>query len=402
MSESGSEVRREKGREYRRRVYDLRETSRALSERVTVQRCGLWESFGRFRSADKGVVDFAIGVTRSGTTAAKAVGLHACGSVWECPVCHGRIVSSRAVDVTDFAREARRRGFVLRMETLTIRHAWTDRLEDTAAAVADGWRAVLQSTAVRELRAREGWHFVRALEVKHGENGWHPHLHVLIAIERPGDDAHRAAVIQRAWIPACAKLKEENRPIEGVAVVQTEIDVERADYLQKLGLEIADDRSKRSGGRLPFDLLEDARAGDLRARALWQIYARAMVGKRALTWGVGVRKTFGLAAEPTDEDLALERADAPEDKIVLSVETQVYTRAIGRIPGLLAVVLDALERHGIAEALAEIAAAHGDTGDDTVRMIIESHRWITLSRKALYERSDGAPTKPRKRFLRFK
>jgi hypothetical protein len=243
----------QRAREYRRGVYDLRESARALSERITVRTCGLWQSYGRRATEDAGTVDLAIGPSRSGRERARVLGTHACGSVWECPVCHGRVSASRALEVTEFAREARARGFELRMETLTLRHAWSHELEDTAAVCADAYRAVLQSRAVRELRRRERWHMVRALEVTHGANGWHPHLHVLIAIEAPlqrhDADEHRRRVLERAWIPACARIGEEsNRPLEGVAVVQTHIDPESAEYLSKLGLEIADDRMKESSG----------------------------------------------------------------------------------------------------------------------------------------------------------
>lgn len=433
----------ERARAYRRGAYDLRETSRALAQRLTTRTCGLWSSYGRRDSELAGTVDFAIGPNKAGHKKAKLVGSHACGSVWECPVCHGRICASRAQDVTQFATEARARGYTLRMITLTIRHAWDDDLVVTRKAVANAWRAVLQDRDVRKLRAAETWHAVRAMEVKHGLNGWHPHLHVLVAISTPGDvevreklqteawdngesdiedadwsaDEVRRRVIERAWIPACAKLAEEsNRPLEGVAVVQTVITPESSDYLVKLGLEIADDRMKKAARdeegsaplvvaplfehrRMPFEILADARAGDVQSADLWRWFAYAMVGSRQLTWGHGVRKAFGLAVEPTEEDLAIERADVETDRVVLSIDTETYRRAIGSRPGLLAAVLDALELYGIGEALATISAYHGN--DEAVQAIIESHRWISNARARHRERQTGDPDHPRERELRF-
>jgi hypothetical protein len=122
-----------------------------------------------------------------------------------------------------------------------------------------------------------------------------------------------------------------------------------------------------------------------------------MVGRRQLTWGRNVRKTFGLAVEPTDEDLALERDDVPTDRVVMSMDATVFREAIGRHPGLLARVLDALELYSVGEALAEISAYH--RSDHHVQAIIASHRFITQARQRLRVRQTGDPDEPRERPL---
>lgn len=435
----------QRARDYRREVYDLRETSRALSSRITVRTCGVWQSYGRRGTEDAGTIDLAVGslpVTRDRTRVegsewseavrAKVLGAHACGSVWECPVCHGRISGSRAVEVRQFAETARERGFVLRMITLTIRHAVSDDVDVTTSAVADAWRAVLQSRAVRELRKRERWHMVRALELKHGANGWHPHLHVLVAIEKPiprsDRDENRVQVIERAWIPACARLAEEsNRPLAGVAVVQTPIDPKSADYLTKLGLELTDTTNKtRGASRSPFEILsdarEDARERERRARErwlehgdelelrseversanerLWQSYAIAMVGHRQLTWGRGVRRIFGLAVEPSEEDIATETFEA-QDRVVFSVDADLFRAEIASRKGLLEQVLCALELVGVGEALATISSYHGARGDEVVSALVTSHVFITRNRERLRARQTGDPVCPREYSLRL-
>lgn len=64
---------------------------------------------------------------------------------------------------------------------------------DLAAFVTETFRKVKQGKAWTQGRDRFGWlGDVRALEVTHGDNGWHPHIHALVFLKdwTDKDDAY--------------------------------------------------------------------------------------------------------------------------------------------------------------------------------------------------------------------
>jgi hypothetical protein len=247
------------------------------------------------------------------------------------------------------------------MVTLTVRHALSHELSATQAGVNRAWKRFQQSRAWKRIRQSYGViGFVRAVEVKHGRAGWHPHIHILLLSARPKDverDLHgelaglwRAAVVR--------ELGAEHEPDDehGCHVAPAYA----ADYLAKMGLEIANSVSKvRGPSRGPFELLEDARRGDAQARALWLDYTKATKGKRQLEWSRGLRKRFGLG-ETTDEELAARAAAAGETTTVLELSRRQW-EALNRADG----VMMALE-------LAE-AGATPDEVRDAVDRLIRAH-----------------------------
>jgi hypothetical protein len=67
-------------------------------------------------------------------------------------------------------------------------------------------------------------------------------------------------------------------------------------------------------------------AGDRRAAALWQEYAKAFKGRKQLVWSRGLRAVLGLAVEEkSDEEVAAEEV---EDAVVLAVLTLAQWRVI--------------------------------------------------------------------------
>lgn len=134
-------------------------------------------------------------------------GVQRCGSVWECPTCQARIKAHRAEEIT-YCVESHGRERVAFL-TLTVRHGLGNDLLKLRQGVADAWRATTRGAAWKRFGAAMGWWgTVRALEVTHGENGWHPHLHLLAFLERRLDradcvtttDEHGNA--QERWLPS--------------------------------------------------------------------------------------------------------------------------------------------------------------------------------------------------------
>jgi hypothetical protein len=166
---------------------------------------------------------------------------------------------------------------------------------------------------------------VRAWEVTHGRkreinNGWHPHFHILLFLERPHCSLHEFEDWAYAvWSRACraSGLDEPNRRY-GVSLQDGS---RAAEYVAKMGLEDARgwglDAEMTKGhikraknGETPFDLLRAELAdGDAQARALFREYAAAFKGKRQLVWSRGLRELLGLGQVATDAELAAAQED---------------------------------------------------------------------------------------------
>jgi len=193
-----------------------------------------------------------------------------------------------------------------------------------------------------------GW--VRALEVTHGVNGWHPHLHVAL-LTKALTDAERVHL--RAWLFWRWRSTVERAGLGTVSrraflVERAEKAIQAGEYVAKWGAdsEIAKAVCKvaRGASRSPWQLLKDAEAGDGRAAFLFREYAGAFKGARHLTWSKGLRERYIAEPELSDEDIA--RADAPHwgDAVIGELRRSIYQRVAHA--GALADVLQAAEADG--------------------------------------------------------
>jgi hypothetical protein len=128
------------------------------------------------------------------------------------------------------------------MLSLTVRHWPGLRLRVLRDGLVDSWGALQRHRAFKDLLAPYGAQvFVRVVEVTHGENGWHPHYHVLLFLDRDVAELPRGelARIERAlaeqWRAAVERtMGRAHRPTLSSGVKLTAC--HRADYVTKLGL----------------------------------------------------------------------------------------------------------------------------------------------------------------------
>lgn len=190
--------------------------------------------------------------------------------------------------------------------TATVRHALGNDLKALRKALSEAWRSLWAGKA--GMRRRRQWglaHTVRGLEVTHGANGWHPHLHVLAFVKHDVAESVQLE-LREAWIRAVErKLGKQHAPSfeHGLDVRETSC----AEYLAKLGLEVASIESKsgRSGSRTPWQIAKDAAAGDQQSAKLWRAFCRDMLGARQLCWSKGAKDALGVR-ERSDQELAEE------------------------------------------------------------------------------------------------
>jgi hypothetical protein len=251
---------------------------------------------------------------------------------------------------------------------------------------------------------------VRAFENTHGPiNGWHPHLHSALFASRVLDDQDSAWCKQR-WIGCVdrsASVMLESLAADALAKLFAAVtigsfaraveisqatvvytyklpDLEHgidlrpagADYLAKLGLELAAPGTKQAhpGHRMPLDIARDATRGDRRSVALWQYYADAMLGARQLTWSRGLRNRVGLNDDESD-GATLERADAVAE-VVTTIDGPLWDTATREREAFVLFVL--------------LAASVGD-GDAIVRELLPR---IGRTRELTDERRARAPPVP--------
>jgi hypothetical protein len=121
-----------------------------------------------------------------------------CGSVWACPRCAAVIASKRSEELGNAIRAAHAAGATCYLLTLTMRHRRRDALSDLWSGLSTAWRKTFGATAwtgdkgyvrkdgtLRSPRLGDAERFgvaglCRAVEVTHGDNGWHLHAHVLV------------------------------------------------------------------------------------------------------------------------------------------------------------------------------------------------------------------------------
>lgn len=181
------------------------------------------------------------------------------------------------------------------MLSLTIRHVAGDRLEPMRKGLARAFRKLQTQRRWREMM--RGERKIRALEVTFGENGPHPHLHVLLLMpERVSEEESTRMWRELAplWQAVVTReLGAQHRPALGVG---TDLRVcHRADYIAKLGFELADagqDKRGRGKSRSFFQVASDWKANgcdpsDADAHVIRE-YFDGMHGAKIVTWDHGM------------------------------------------------------------------------------------------------------------------
>lgn len=241
--------------------------------------------------------------------------LQVCSSVWHCPVCAAKITERRRVELAGVL-SSWAGGLVL--VTLTLRHNVSDSLDMLLNGLLGAARRWSGGRAAGVLRGRWGvLGSVKALEVTHGVNGWHPHLHILFftSSKRTQGFEQQARV---TWVNALSSIGFDASWEHGLTAVAG--NRAAADYLAKYGRaswwglehELTKQPVKRGrrGGRTSGQLLADYLGGDRAAGLLWQEYATAFKGRHQLQWSRGLRGRLGLGVEKSDELLNLEHEES--------------------------------------------------------------------------------------------
>lgn len=330
-------------------------------------------------------------------------GVQTCGSPWGCPLCAAKISEQRRLELKAAIDAAGRLGWRVAMMTLTVPHGLGDDPRHMLRCMGAARRLVTGGRRGVALRIAIGLRgSVRALEVTHGINGWHPHYHILLFLDPDCPPLEQiAAAYEERWIAACVKV---GLPAPKPGVACTVQDGSHASaYVSKWGLpeEMAKSHVKRArarAGRTPADLLRDYADGDQRAGDLWRDYAAAFKGQRQLWWSHGLRAMLGLPDVLPDEEAAAQ-IEEPGAEVLASL-TEYQRRALVNARALcsvlevaetnremLSIYIDGIvrdyyrahndqRRNAVKRQSREIAAAADDVTDGPVAYNVETGRVI--------------------------
>ena len=239
-------------------------------------------------------------------------GIETCGSIWVCPVCAPKIAETRRLEVEQAISTHNASGGDAWMATLTIPHHKFQSARELRLAVAKTWRKVIAGSPWSRAKKRSGIiGMIRALEVTHGGNGWHPHLHVVLLLsgqareweaERLGEFIYLrwARFIEKDGFGECSK--------QAFSFKKAYSTKEVGDYLTKHGAgeEVARKAwgvdaeltkpafktGKSNGSRTPWQILQDAANGCKQSCALFREYGEAFKGAQQLTWTAGLKALY--------------------------------------------------------------------------------------------------------------
>lgn len=258
-------------------------------------------------------------------------GLQTCGSVWDCPICAIKISERRRVDEVLPAMEAwQAEGGQCWLLTLTHPHSKMDVLSDLLKGEQKAMSRMTGSRFYEDLLESVGCiGTIRAWEVTYGDNGFHPHFHIILFVRTGLEEFKEQFYL--AWSNSCRLAK---LPIPDRKAFDLQDGSRAHAYASKgvwgLSNEITKGHLKKSKkGRSPMDLIRSyAFDDDKQAGALFVEYSHAFFRKQQLRWSPGLKAYFAIG-EKTDEEIAAEqddqasvlgRIDWPTWKLVLKRE----------------------------------------------------------------------------------
>lgn len=335
-------------RERRRQRGKLQKVAASILQREAVCRCGRYVAEWPDRHNP------SVTVRRADDGRAHITGLVTCKSVWMCPVCAAKISEGRRVEVAGIVKAHHEKGGTVYMATLTVPHTAFQRCSDLKTMVAETWRKAQGTAGWKRAKERAGViGAIRSLEVTHGANGWHPHLHILVFCDGRDLAAERrfGTYMYDRWRSLIAEAGGGRTTawanyFEAVANPE-----EAGEYVAKWGpdAELTKANMKLGNGanRSPWQILTDIATSETPADIkLFREYALAFKGARQLTWTKGLREAYW--AEADDEELAT----AEPVKAVDVAQLSKIAFEMIRDRGLIYDLLEATERHGAAGVVA--------------------------------------------------
>jgi len=258
--------------------------------------------------------------------------LMVCGSIWLCAVCASKISERRK---NELIQGVNNHQGGLAMITFTLRHSSGDSLQNNLNILNTTIHKMTSGGWFQRFKKNRGIiGSVSNLEITYGQNGWHPHRHILYFFRSDitGQDLEkiRSEITDRYLY--LLRLSGGSG-LDRVAVDVQEAKTEKqkfAEYMAKIdkkpwGIEAEMTKShvkySPGGGLSYWELLNLASTGEYKYILLVREYAKVTKGKQSLYYSKGLRKILGLGKIESD----LEVAEKIEEN---SIELAIIAREI--------------------------------------------------------------------------
>lgn len=251
-------------------------------------------------------------------------GLMHCGSVWVCPECASMITEYRRNELKIAHENALAQGLQVSMLTLTVPHYAKDSLKDVLDGISSSLRKLKNRRAFKKVAKEIGLvGDIRTLEVTYGENGWHPHFHILLFTKSVLNDLELISLQENLllqWQSACVSSGLPLPNSHGLDLVNG---AHASAYVTKWGIE--EEMTKghlkqgiKEGHVSPFGLLDLYDQGDENAGRKFQEFAKVFKGKRQLVWSKGLRELLKVGEQKPDEEIIAEMENSYKEVMKIS------------------------------------------------------------------------------------
>ncbi len=293
----------------------------------------------------------------------KISGHQSCSSVWVCPHCSSKISESRKNSVEqlidkhirDFGNpEDNQRDSInnagIFMATLTLPHTLNMPLVDVLKVLQKAKKLFKQRGFYKQLKRNFLVGSLDALEITYGQNGWHPHYHILLLMNTqtklPNSKinlvsaAHKKALFL-SW-QMC--VSDASNGMFKINKFGTDIrdGIFAAGYVSKWGLQheltkghIA--KQGKKGSITPFQMLDPKYKG--KYKALYREYYLATKGKIQLRASKGLWDLYGIDYNSDKEIIEeLDAVDVDSYNEIMTISHKAYYKmlATAKIPVFLA------------------------------------------------------------------
>lgn len=291
-----------------------------------------------------------------------------CSRLWVCPICSAQISEERRIALRSAIEKTK---YEVGMLTYTLQHANNDRCSDLVETLSKCYSRMTSGREYQGFIKRYGiLGSLRALEVTHGKNGYHPHLHVMILC-KPG------MILQRFELEALFRNRwNEITHSQGNDTNENGLDFSTSDSIAEYVGKIAgDDKPKTWGvpeeltkqpvktarakdGRTARALLVDYVNGDKKAGEIWREMVECLSGHKQLVPSRGLWELLGITGlsetvkeeTTTETDTIMARIDLQSWRVICmhNKRGEVLQRlengeSISRI--IMSIAIEAAERY---------------------------------------------------------
>lgn len=278
---------------------------------------------------------------------ARASGTMKCGSNWVCPACMNYIQEQRRLELqTAMDRSADE--MITVMVTYTVQHDASSRLAPLIASMTEAYRKTRSGRYWQDIKQ----HYmirgsIRSLEVTHGANGWHPHFHELLFIDKSILKPNLAGSLDE--LSASIKGDIGGQWYEKISDAGLYVNINDAfdvkagnkhtfEYIAKFGrlprdgaisvpaYEMTHRTTKvaNRGGFGVLDMLFAAGSGDDRYKSLFKEYAAATKGRSMIHWSRGLKKMLDI--EVIRDEIAAQGIETETDRLLAEIDLVLWRK----------------------------------------------------------------------------